>query len=459
MPIEKSNKGWQRLAKMAEEYEPSIKQGSHPFAKYANADVGMGMGGGGVGRAPLLYVDPLFDPILLSFPKENLKELNRRLRHYGEYDAVVKNIINLHSTFPYSDMEIKCDDKYLEPYFRDYGDRINIDKVMLQSAYDRELLGESVHAGTWDWDEMEWKEFIHLPPENVDIKQIQVNGNKIFYLKVDDDMRKAASSGKPEDQALFEGCDPEYLSSVREGKPWRLDANCVLHNSNGIEGYKLRGVSPLKAALKWLLAQDKMYLLLLTFCDRTMFPIKLWKIGDRSKDWVPPKKHLDMLQQKLLAIKNDPDADIIYHAFLELEVHNLSSNHEDILKYFEFFQKKITIALNATESMFAEANTYAKDASNIKLIMHRYMAQRAEMNKMIQRQVFLLTSMQRGWLIRDRAEESTGVIKDKSLIPQINRYYVPKILWKPSNLTNSIAQKEYISRLKKEGGSSRKSDS
>ena len=36
-------------------------------------------------RTPLLFVDPLFDPILLMFPKENIKELYRRLRHYYSY--------------------------------------------------------------------------------------------------------------------------------------------------------------------------------------------------------------------------------------------------------------------------------------------------------------------------------------------------------------------------------------
>ena len=45
------------------------------------ADVGMGFSDqGGSSRVPIMYVDPMFDPILLMFPKENLKELNRRLR-------------------------------------------------------------------------------------------------------------------------------------------------------------------------------------------------------------------------------------------------------------------------------------------------------------------------------------------------------------------------------------------
>ena len=54
-------------------------------------------------RTPLLYVDPLWDTVLLLFPEDNLKEVNKRLRHYYKYHPYVGNIIDIHSEFPLSD--------------------------------------------------------------------------------------------------------------------------------------------------------------------------------------------------------------------------------------------------------------------------------------------------------------------------------------------------------------------
>ena len=93
-------------------YEALMDSMQEAAFKRTASDVGMGfMDGGGSSRVPLMYVDPMFDPILLMFPKENLKELNRRLRHYYSFHPIVRNLINLHSTFPFGDMEVRCEDK------------------------------------------------------------------------------------------------------------------------------------------------------------------------------------------------------------------------------------------------------------------------------------------------------------------------------------------------------------
>ena len=59
-------------------------------------------------RTPLLYLDPLFDQILIMFPQDNLRELYRRLRHYYKYDPYVRTIIDYHTETPISDFELRC---------------------------------------------------------------------------------------------------------------------------------------------------------------------------------------------------------------------------------------------------------------------------------------------------------------------------------------------------------------
>ena len=65
---------------------PNIKELSNKaFSRRANTimmDGGMGMMGSpssAINRVPMMYVDPLLDPVLMMFPRENDTQLNARL--------------------------------------------------------------------------------------------------------------------------------------------------------------------------------------------------------------------------------------------------------------------------------------------------------------------------------------------------------------------------------------------
>ena len=421
------------------------------FKRTAN-DVGMGfMDGGGSSRVPLMYVDPMFDPILLMFPKENLKELNRRLRHYYSFHPIVRNLINLHSTFPFGDMEVRCEDKELEPYWQDLGERLNLMQMIVHMSRDYELLGESFHVGNWDDSTMEWEAFHQYPPENIEVHKVYAGSGVAYFLKPDEELRKMMNSSKEIDRAVVEMLPGDFKERVAKGQPIHLDNSRVIHYANKSAGYLTRGESPMKAALKYLLAEDKLYMLMLTFIDRHMFPIKIWKIGSKEQKWLPSKKHFDMLKAKLIEAKGDPDYDLIYHAFLDMEYKTGSTQHEDLIKWFEWTQKRILIAMSANEAMFAEANPYAKEAMSIKLIMHRYMLQRALVNRHVSDKVWLPVAKKREYIIRNRAEASNNISNDKTYIPDIKKYAVPKLFWHPSNLVSGMQEQEYLAKMRKEG--------
>lgn len=593
------------------------------------ADVGLGYtnDGSGTSRVPIMYVDPMFDPILLMFPKENLKELNRRLRHYYSFHPIVRNLINLHSTFPFGDMEIRCEDKELEPYWQDLGDRLNLMQMIVQMSRDYELLGEchrpgtkilmcdgthqkvecirvgdevvtasgmpgivkyrtskqvnerlvglsidgkkhswmtsdhpvlkliqrveisgerinkrvshqdkldfvradelkvgdlvafpkeifiigksdplhvvpgyegikvvgelddkklveivkishrgykgkvysmeikgdptyiadgiivhnSFHVGNFDDTKLEWEQFHQYPPENIEVHKVYAGSGIAYFLKPDEELRKMLGSSKEIDRAVVDMLPPDFKEQIAKGKPFHLDNSRVIHYANKSAGYLTRGESPLKAALKYLLAEDKLYMLMLVFIDRHMFPMKIWKIGSKEQKWLPSKKHFEMLKQKLIEAKGDPDYDLIYHAFLEMEYKTGATQHEDLIKWFDWTQKRILIAMFANEAMFAEANPYAKEAMSIKLIMHRYMLQRALVNRHITDKVWLPVAKKREYIIRSRAEADNKISNDKRYVPDVKKFAVPKIFWRPSNLVSGMQEQEYLAKMRKEG--------
>lgn len=583
---------------------------------------------GGSSRVPIMYVDPMFDPILLMFPKENLKELNRRLRHYYSFHPIVRNLINLHSTFPFGDMEVRGEDKQLEPYWQSLSEKLNLTQMIVHMSRDYELLGEchkpttkilmadgstkavkdvkamdevitecglpcrvkcrtskqvserlvgisldgksvswmtanhpvltvipaielrdrgaapngrrvqhhdhfefvradalragslvaipkeifiignkepisivppgvksvgcedgkllfeiraikhrkysgkvysmeidgdptyiadgivvhnSFHVGNWDDSRMEWENFHQYPPENVEVHKIYAGSGVAYFLKPDDELRKMLNSSKEIDRAIIDMLPQEFKEHVAEGKPIHLDNNRVIHYANKSAGYLTRGESPLKAALKYLLAEDKLYMLMLVFIDRHMFPMKIWKIGSKEQKWLPSRKHFDMLKQKLIEAKGDPDYDLVYHAFLDMEYKTGATQHEDLIKWFDWTQKRILIALFANEAMFAEANPYAKEAMSVKLIMHRYMLQRATINNIVTNKIWLPVAMKRDYIIRSNSEVSSNISNDKMHIPEVQRYSVPKLFWRPSNLVSGMQEQEYLLKMREKG--------
>ena len=433
-------------------YEAMMDNIAEGAFKRQASDVGMGFSDqGGSSRVPIMYVDPMFDPILLMFPKENLKELNRRLRHYYSFHPIVRNLINLHSTFPFGDMEVRCEDKELEPYWQDLSERLNLMQMIVHMSRDYELLGESFHVGNWDDTALEWEAFHQYPPENIEVHKVYAGSGVAYFLKPDEELRKMLNSSKEIDRAVVEMLPGDFKERVSQGKPIHLDNTRVIHYANKSAGYLTRGESPLKAALKYLLAEDKLYMLMLVFIDRHMFPMKIWKIGSKEQKWLPSKKHFDMLKAKLIEAKGDPDYDLIYHAFLDMEYKTGATQHEDLIKWFDWTQKRILIAMFANEAMFAEANPYAKEAMSIKLIMHRYMLQRALVNRQITDKVWMPVAKKRAYIIRNRAEASANVSNDKTYLPDIKKYAVPKLFWRPSNLVAGMQEQEYLAKMRKEG--------
>ena len=118
---------------------PNIKEikSSKGFNRRANTimmDGGMGMMGNpnsSINRVPMMYVDPLMDPVLMMFPRENDTQLNARLRHYYTYNPLVHSVIDLHSSYALSDFELRCDDKEIEQYYNDIKDRLDILTMMI----------------------------------------------------------------------------------------------------------------------------------------------------------------------------------------------------------------------------------------------------------------------------------------------------------------------------------------
>jgi len=400
--------------------------------------------GTGVTRVPLLYVDPMFDPILLMFPKENIKELNRRLRHYYTYHPLVRTAIDMHSEFAISDFQLRCKDKIIEKEYQNIANKINLMELMIDMNRDYWLLGESFLFGNWDEINECWSNFVQLPPENIDIHKVYVGPGVIYMLKPDAELKKLLMSPKAQDQAIAKLLPEEYKEFLLQGKPFPLDNARTIAFIRRPAAYNLRGESVVKSILKDLIYEDKLRLLQYTFVDRHTHPIKIWKLGSAEKGWIPGKKHFQTFAGLLTQSANDADFNIITHPFVQAEFLTTVDKKEDLVGQFEFVQKRIMMGLFMSEAMLAgEGSPYATQAVSMKVLMHRYLRNRQQLERLIKQKIFLPIAVRRNYIKRTQAELDHNVRVSKD-----TQYVIPEFFWKGPNLLNNTALQEMLIRLR-----------
>lgn len=452
------------------------------MTRTASAMMGMGGGGvAGVARGPLMYTDPLFDPILFLFPKDRIDEINKRLRHYYETDPIVGGAIDMHTAFPLSDFYLECENKENEKFWNDWKDRVGLMEALRCLVHDHWLCGEGVMLPIWDDFNFEISHFNQYPPENVDIVQTYVTPKKFFMLKPDAKLREKANSANELDQNIVKMMDPKYVETLKDGKPFFLGSDDkVMYLARLSTKYRSRGISLVSRALKDLLYKDKLRLLQLTFVDRHMFPIKIFKLGSESRGWIPNKKHFDRLQALLAQAQNDPDFNILYHFGLQVDYVGTKDKVANLVPEYEWVEKQVMAALFVNEEIIHGGMPSAvRDTVNMRTLMYRYLDVREKIERMMITHIFLPMARARGFyrktainnakkLERKAMKSASGKVRDVegnniegtdlfrvansvSGNLDLSAYDIPRPIWKKINLVNNAAEQQVILGLEDSG--------
>lgn len=460
--------------------EMQASRENNGFARKADM-MGMSTGGAGVQRGPLMYVDPMFDPILFLFPKDRIDEINKRLRHYYETDPIVGGAIDMHTAFPLSDFYLECENKENEKFWNDWKDRVGLMEALRCLVHDHWLCGEGIMLPIWDDFNFEISHFNQYPPENVDIVQTYVTPKKFFMLKPDPKLKEKASSNNELDKNIMAMMDPKYVETLKEGKPFFLGSDDkVMYLARLSTKYRARGISLVSRALKDLLYKDKLRLLQLTFVDRHMFPIKIFKLGSESRGWIPNKKHFDRLQALLAQAQNDPDFNILYHFGLQVDYIGTKDKVANLVPEYEWVEKQVMAALFVNEEIIHGGMPSAvRDTVNMRTLMYRYMDVREKIERMMITHIFLPMARARGLyrkggvakakemekrLLKTAGGQSITVsgnkIEDSEMFRiansvsgnlDLSAYDIPRPVWKKINLVNNAAEQQILLGLEADG--------
>ncbi len=402
-------------------------------------------------RVPLLYLDPLFDPILIVFPQDNIRELNRRLRHYYKYDPHIRTIIDLHTETPISDFSLRCSAcPEAEEYFNDFKNRVNLLDFVLNLCRDYWLLGEAFGYGNWNDMNNEFDGFVQFPPEEIEVHSAYVSTRRIYVLRPNKEIAKLAKSKNPADQKLVDIIgltSPMYAQALQENKPFVLDPNRLIVLQRSMAGYSNRGISPVMSVVKDLIYQDYLHLFRTSFVQRHSFPLKLFKIGSVEKGFIPPPSFYTDFRRLLSQATADPDFNIITHPFVNVEY---VTGHDKILPlipYYDHVKSRIFAGLFVSDAIISgEKTPFAAGITFMKGLMNRYLTFRNNLTNELNRKIFMNLSRQRDFYM-----PTTADVNHKIIIRREDRLVVPEIYWERANLLSHQAIQQMIITLREKG--------
>lgn len=393
-------------------------------------------------------MDPLFDPILIVFPQDNVRELNRRLRHYYKYQPFIRSIIDLHTETPISDFDLACEgNKEAEEYFNDFKDRVNLLDHLVNLCRDYWLLGEGFLYGNWDDHNNEFGSFVQLPPEEVEVHSAYIMPERVHVLRPNKDLAKMSMSRNPADvqlNKLMTESSPLYAQALKENKPFILDSNRLVVMQRSMAGYSNRGVSPVMGALKDLLFEDYLNLFRMVFIQRHSYPLKIFKIGSVERGFIPPPRFYNEFRRLLATAKNDPDFNIVTHPFVTTE---MVTGHDKILPLvpmYDLVKSRIFAALFASDALISgEKTPYASGITYMRGLMHKYFTFRNNLENELNRKIFLNLSRMRNFRHVSKAEADHKIVTKHE-----DRLIVPRIYWKKANLLSNQAIQQMILTLR-----------
>ena len=137
---------------------------------------------------------------------------------------------------------------------------------------------------------------------------------------------------------------------------------------------------------------------------------------------------------------------LIFHHGLSVEYIGAHDKVANLIPEFEFCKQRILAGLFANDALVnASAVTYANANISVRVLMHRYLSIRNQLETMVNNKIFLPVAKARGYWVPDKTGNS-----GKETV-NINGKYrlldLPKMRWMKLNLIDDTAQKNFIMRL------------
>lgn len=336
-------------------------------------------------------IQPLYSPLYLdsnlNLPRD-MASINAWSRAFFALNPIVRNAINLHSTYPISKLTIKCHDAKIEQVFNDMADELDLLNVCISIAQEYWLLGESFPYAELDERNNKWSKIIVQNPDYMIVNRTNSSGEPIILMKPDENLRRIVTSTKPSDIAQKMSMDPLIIEFVKRGQNIPLDNLNITHIANKIAPYSSRGTGLLVSCFRTLMLIDQLRECKYVQATEFVNPLTIVKIGNEQER--PQPADLEAWRNTFAAATSDKNFKIFTHAGVAVERVGASGAILDTSNDNNALLKELYAGLMIPQVIIEGGGdiTYANGGVSLDVLKQRYMSFRSLLTSWLRRKIF-----------------------------------------------------------------------
>lgn len=334
---------------------------------------------------PEVY-SPLFQLANLNLPRDRVT-MNAWNRIFYDTHPLVRNAINLHSSYPISKINISHPIKEVQEFFLDMCEKIDLYSVVYGVALEFWKLGEVFPYAELDRDLGTWKRITILNPDYVHVKKTAIGDQVIVSLRPDAALQRLVSSNSPSDLALKKRLPQHIVDAVKKGQTIPLDNINVSHLKLLSSPYDVRGTSVIVSVYKDLMLYDKLRESKFAQADGMINPLTLVTLG--NGEYRPTQADIEAMKIALEEAQYDKDFKIVTHDGVKIERIGYNGGVMEINTDVEHIINNLYTGLMVPKALMdQEGATYASSSVGLEVLRQRYDIFRNMIKKWLEQKIF-----------------------------------------------------------------------
>jgi hypothetical protein len=305
------------------------------------------------------FYDPEITTTAIYLPRTT-KQKNRWCRWFYDHDELIGAVLDAHVELAHSKAEFFVDDPYIRRQIHDCIDRTHLFTRLSQIDLEFLKIGEVIVNLNWDSNLGMWNHIVIHNPDFVEVRFTPFADQECsIELVPDDELKKLVHSTKPEDQQLKSRLPDHIFRRVLTGKNISLNPDEVVHIARRSNPTDVRGTSIIQRLFRTLMYEDKLRESQITIADNFVYPLRIFKLGDPQKGWIPNETHQRALAQMLQQATFDPNFSLIYHYGLNVETVTVADKVMKLDKEFSIIDERKMVALGVGKGFLTGEQGYA----------------------------------------------------------------------------------------------------
>lgn len=409
--------------------------GNQSFANLAggtliNQIAGYGAGNNILRNPSRRFYDPEITTTAIYLPR-TIKQKNRWCRWFYDHDELIGASMDVHAELPYSKAVLDVDDPHILRHYEDCIEVTNFYSKLSPIDLEFMKIGEVFIHNNWDDSSGMWNHITIHNPDYVEVRFTPFADQECaIELIPDDELKALVHSTKPEDQQLKSKIPDQVFRKVLTGKNITLDPDEVTHIARRSHAYDIRGTSIINRIFRLLMYEDKLREAQLTIADNFIYPLKIFKLGDPQKGWIPNETHQRALASMLQQATFDPNFSLIYHYGLQVDYVTVADKVMRLEKEWSEINERKMVALGVSKEFLSGSSTYAAANVGLQVQLARYKAKRDlfEYN-WIRNKFFKIMAERNDFYRRDKKELVGQYRVARKGREKQERLIIPKLIW------------------------------